>query len=66
MHALFSKSEEGDLKGLGLIKGEVKKFKKMISLKFLIWDGIRLTLKNKFDNKNLIENYFFILFIHIM
>lgn len=63
MHALFSKSEEGNLKGLGLIEGEVKKFKKNDKFKIphMGWNHVNFN-KKKFDNKNLIENYFY--FVH--
>ena len=42
MQALFSRSEEGNLVGLNLIKGEIKNLDLVTSLlRFLIWVGIK-------------------------
>ena len=40
LQVLFNNSEEGELEGLGIFSGQVKRFPPK-HLRFLIWDGIR-------------------------
>ena len=64
MQALFTKSEEGKIKGLDLIKGEIKKFnfeKKIYKVPHMGWNKVNFTNDSKFK-ESLLENRFY--FVH--
>lgn len=64
MQALFTKSEEGKLKGLNLIKGNIKKFnfkEKKIKIPHMGWNQVNFKKGSKFA-KELNENRFY--FVH--
>ena len=66
MQALFSRSEEGNLVGLNLIKGEIKKFRfsdKSFKIPHMGWNKVNF-VDSKFK-ENLCKTDF-ILFIHIL
>ncbi len=44
MHVLFDHSEEHDTECMGIIAGNIKKFKPDINIKVHRWDGIKLPL----------------------
>ena len=66
MQALFSRSEEGNLVGLNLIKGEIKKFKfsdksfNMVLIYHMGWNKVNF-VDSKFK-ENLLQNRFY--FVH--
>jgi glutamine amidotransferase len=63
MQALFSRSAEGKLDGLNLIKGEIKKFKfqnKSFKVPHMGWNEVKFT-KGTFK-KNFLQNKFY--FVH--
>jgi len=63
MQALFSRSEEGNLGGLNLIKGEIKKFEfkdKNFKVPHMGWNEVNF-VKSKFKD-SLLENRFY--FVH--
>ena len=63
MQALFSRSDEGNLDGLNLIKGEIKKFKfedKTFKIPHMGWNKVNF-VESKFK-ENLLQNRFY--FVH--
>ncbi len=63
MQALFSRSDEGNLDGLNLIKGEIKKFKfedKTFKIPHMGWNKVNF-VESKFK-ENLFQNRFY--FVH--
>ena len=63
MQALFSRSEEGNLVGLNLIKGEIKKFRfsdKSFKIPHMGWNKVNF-VDSKFK-ENLLQNRFY--FVH--
>ena len=66
MHLLFEHSEEGNINGLGLIKGKVIKFKfsedKKLKIPHMGWNSVAFSNESSFFSK-LKENKFFY-FVH--
>lgn len=58
MQLLFEKSEEGNVKCLGILKGSVKKFKKMKKIPQIGWNQLKVTKKIKFL-EGIDDNYFY-------
>ena len=64
MQALFTKSQEGKIRGLDLIKGEINKFsfeKKILKIPHMGWNKVNFDKDSKF-NEILSENRFY--FVH--
>ena len=64
MQALFHESDEGNLKGLGIIDGKIKKFishDKSFKVPHMGWNGVNFINQNNF-NINLNKNRFY--FVH--
>ena len=64
MQALFTKSQEGKLKGLNIIKGEIKKFnfeEKNFKIPHMGWNKVKFNNESKFE-KILPDNRFY--FVH--
>lgn len=62
MQLLFEKSEEGDVNCLGILKGQVKKFKKMKKVPQIGWNQIEIKQKsNIFDA---VENRSYFYFVN--
>ena len=64
MQALFTKSQEGKIRGLDLIKGEINKFsfeKKILKIPHMGWNKVNFNKDSKF-NEILSENRFY--FVH--
>lgn len=58
MQLLFEKSEEGNVKCLGILNGSVKKFKKMKKIPQIGWNQVKVTKKtNLLDGID--DNYFY-------
>ncbi len=61
MQLLFEKSEEGDVNCLGILKGRVKKFKKMRKIPQIGWNQVELKQKiSLFKNVDNKSNFYFV------
>lgn len=61
MQLLFEKSEEGDVKCLGILKGSVKKFKKMKKVPQIGWNQVDIKKESKlFKNINDKSYFYFV------
>lgn len=56
MQLLFEKSEEGDVRCLGIFKGVVKKFKKMKKVPQIGWNSVSTLSVARNDKKKLFKN----------
>lgn len=59
MQLLFDKSEEGNVKCLGIFKGEVKKFKKMRKIPQIGWNNVSLDKTAKIFKEISNNSYFY-------
>ncbi len=59
MQLLFEKSEEGNVKCLGIFKGGVKKFKKMKKIPQIGWNSIKFSKENKLCKGIKNESFFY-------
>ncbi len=58
MQLLFEKSEEGNVRCLGVFKGSVKKFKKMKKIPQIGWNQVKVTKQTKLLD-GIADDYFY-------